>query len=56
MRSALNWIREQYENVPVIITENGMSDVVGPDYEDDERIIWLRDYVNNVLKGKSIYT
>ena len=51
MRSALNWIKDQYNNIPVIITEQGMSDVEGPDYEDDERIVWLREYVDNILKG-----
>ena len=52
MRKTLNWIKEHYDNVPVIITESGMSDVSGPNYEDNDRILWLRDYIDNVLKGR----
>ena len=51
VRATLNWIKDQYDNVPVIITEQGKSDVGEANYEDDDRIIWLREYVDNILKG-----
>ena len=51
LRHALNWVRDQYNNVTVYITENGVSDRDGS-LEDTARITYLRDHVNEVLKGQ----
>src|SRR5262249_11695708 len=44
----LRWIRERYENPPVIVTENGgaFEDVVTPEGVDDpERLAYIRDHL-----------
>lgn len=51
MRKVLNYIKDNYGNPPVIITENGVSDRDGT-LNDVNRITFFRDYINNVLKGK----
>ena len=52
MRSILNWIKDEYNNPPVLITENGMSDRNGS-LEDDHRIYYYKHYINYMLQGKS---
>jgi short-subunit dehydrogenase involved in D-alanine esterification of teichoic acids len=39
LRKILNWIKNEYKNVPVIITENGFSD--NGNVKDTERIKYL---------------
>lgn len=51
MRQGLNWVRKQYNNIPVIITENGYSDNSGTT-NDTHRIDYYRAYIDEVLKGK----
>lgn len=46
----LNWFKYHYNNVPVYITENGVSDRNGTLY-DEHRVRFLRHYINEVLKG-----
>jgi beta-glucosidase/6-phospho-beta-glucosidase/beta-galactosidase len=48
-RKLLNWINYNYK-VPVLITENGMSD--DGRLLDTDRIKYYRSYINEVLKGK----
>ena len=47
--NVLRWIRDRYENPPVIVTENGgaFDDVVTPDgrVEDAERLAYIRDHL-----------
>jgi len=50
IRKTLNWIREEYDNPPVIITENGVSDNLG-NIDDLSRIYYYKHYINNVLKA-----
>ena len=50
IRKTLNWIREKYDNPPVIITENGVSDNIG-NIDDLSRIYYYKHYINNVLKA-----
>jgi lactase-phlorizin hydrolase len=54
LRKALNWVRNHYGNVPIYITENGVSDKNGS-LQDDHRIYYYKHYINNVLKGMSVY-
>jgi len=53
MRKVLGWIRDEYGNPPVIITENGVSD--DPQHfgqlADQQRIRYYTGYINNVLKA-----
>ena len=51
LRKALNWIRNHYGNLPIYITENGISDKNGS-LQDDHRIFYYKHYLNNVLKGE----
>ena len=50
IRNMLKFVRDNYGNPPMIITENGVSERNGT-LEDDSRITFYRDYINNVLKG-----
>ena len=52
LRSLLNWIRKEYDNPELYITENGVSDHSGT-LVDLERIQYYDAYINNVLKGMS---
>lgn len=50
MRTGLNWIKDHYNNVPVYITENGVSDDTG-ELDDTWRIEYYRAYIDEMLKG-----
>ena len=50
IRRGLNWIKQKYDNVPVYVTENGVSDNNGT-VHDQHRIDFLKAYINEVLKG-----
>ncbi|XP_063417586.1 lactase-like protein [Mytilus trossulus] len=50
IRKALNWMRNHYGNVPIYVTENGISDRNGS-LHDDHRIFYYKHYINNVLKA-----
>ena len=51
IRRLLCWIKKNYGNPRVIITENGTSDR-SEDLNDEHRVHYLNKYINNVLKGK----
>ncbi|XP_067665990.1 lactase/phlorizin hydrolase-like [Haliotis asinina] len=53
MRKILNWIKNRYNNIPVYITENGIPDTTG-DIDDDARVDYHRDYVDEVLKAMTL--
>ena len=50
MRSFLNWAKEEYGDIEMIITENGFSDQQG-NLDDLQRIYYLKHYINQLLKG-----
>ncbi|XP_069134731.1 LOW QUALITY PROTEIN: lactase/phlorizin hydrolase-like [Argopecten irradians] len=50
IRRMLNWIKNHYGDVPVYITENGISDRNGS-LSDDHRIFYYKHYINEVLKA-----
>ncbi|XP_069110088.1 lactase/phlorizin hydrolase-like [Argopecten irradians] len=50
IRRMLNWIKSHYGDVPVYITENGISDRNGS-LSDDHRIFYYKHYINEVLKA-----
>ncbi|KAK7499145.1 hypothetical protein BaRGS_00009692 [Batillaria attramentaria] len=49
MRKLLNYIRTTYNNPKVYITENGFADC--GTMKDQKRIMYLREYSNNVLQA-----
>ncbi|KAK3798650.1 hypothetical protein RRG08_012723 [Elysia crispata] len=51
IRKNLNWIRQQYGEVPIYITENGVS-ARNVSLEDTYRISYYQQYINEVLKGR----
>ena len=52
IRGVLNWIKEQYGDIDVYVTENGFSTADIFDLSDDDRVKFYRGYINEVLKGK----
>ncbi len=51
LRELLNWVQDEY-NLPIYITENGVSTLDVPGLEDETRVTYYRAYVNEILKGK----
>nr|KAG5708130.1 hypothetical protein BaRGS_002866 [Batillaria attramentaria] len=49
IRKMVNWIRRQYGDVPIYITENGLSDK-NASLSDEHRIYYYRNYINELLK------
>ncbi|XP_067683478.1 lactase/phlorizin hydrolase-like [Haliotis asinina] len=50
VRKILNWVRNNYGDVPIYITENGLSDNNGT-LNDQHRVYFYRYYINEVLKA-----
>lgn len=49
-RRTLNYIKDTYNNVPVYVTENGVTDNNGT-IHDQHRITYYSQYINEMLKG-----
>jgi len=49
-RRLLNYIKDNYNNVPVFVTENGITDNNGT-VHDQHRISYYYKYMNELLKG-----
>lgn len=54
-RKLLRWIKEEYNNPPIYVTENGISERGAFDFNDTWRTHYYRTYINEALKGKSDY-
>ena len=52
LRKTLNYLRQTYGNPDVYVTENGLADC--GTMKDEKRITYIKEYSNNVLKGKII--
>lgn len=52
-RRILNWLKEEYNNPPIYVTENGVSRRGDLELNDTDRIYYLRSYINEALKGRS---
>lgn len=50
-RRILNFIKKEYGNPRIIITENGMSERGPIDLNDIHRSYYYEKYINQVLKG-----
>ncbi|XP_044525064.1 lactase-phlorizin hydrolase [Gracilinanus agilis] len=53
MRRVLNWIKEEYGNIPIYVTENGVG-LKKSQIEDIERIFFFKTYINEALKAYSL--
>lgn len=49
LRHLLNWIKNEYDNPPVLITENGWSDE--GELEDDGRIAYFKSHLTAISKA-----
>lgn len=54
-RKLLRWIKEEYNNPPIYVTENGVSERGAIDFNDTWRIHYYQNYINEALKGKNEY-
>ncbi|XP_028928047.1 lactase-phlorizin hydrolase [Ornithorhynchus anatinus] len=50
-RKILNWVKEEYGNPPIYITENGVSEQGDEGLRDPWRSHYLRSYINEALKA-----
>lgn len=55
LRKVLNWIKDKYHNVTVYVTEAGFPDDSGT-LQDNTRVKFYKEYVNEVLKGAFVNT
>lgn len=54
-RKLLRWIKKEYNNPPIYVTENGVSERGALGFNDTWRMHYYRSYINEALKGKSDY-
>ena len=50
-RRLLNYIKDTYDNIPLMVTENGVTDNNGTEL-DDHRVSYYYKYMNELLKGE----
>lgn len=50
LRDCLRYIKENYNNPEILITENGWSDE--GQLEDEDRIVYLREHLREVMKAR----
>ncbi|XP_060610838.2 lactase/phlorizin hydrolase [Anolis sagrei] len=50
-RKLLKWIKEEYNNPPIYVTENGISERVDEGLNDPWRTHYLKNYINEALKA-----
>ncbi|KAG8430619.1 hypothetical protein GDO86_020290 [Hymenochirus boettgeri] len=51
LRRLLNWIKEEYGDVSIYITENGVATNSEPDFEDHSRYFYYKTYIDEALKA-----
>ncbi|KAJ1520157.1 hypothetical protein ONE63_004373 [Megalurothrips usitatus] len=49
-RKLLVWVRDQFENPPLLVTENGYSDLPGT-LQDKDRIVYYTSYLGQLLNA-----
>ena len=51
LRKILKFIKDEYGNPPIYITENGVSERGAVDLNDVHRTYFYENYINQALKG-----
>ncbi|XP_055494620.1 lactase/phlorizin hydrolase-like isoform X2 [Leucoraja erinacea] len=51
LRRLLNWIKEEYNNPPIYVTENGVATKSSSSVDDTDRIFYYKTYINEALKA-----
>ncbi|KAL6484474.1 hypothetical protein MHYP_G00065190 [Metynnis hypsauchen] len=54
LRRLLNWIKEEYGNPEIYITENGVSTDTNKTVDDRDRIFFLKTYIDEALKAHNL--
>ncbi|KAM4697905.1 lactase/phlorizin hydrolase [Rhinophrynus dorsalis] len=54
LRRLLNWVKEEYGDTPIYITENGVSTNSAADYDDNSRILYYKTYIDEALKAHKL--
>ncbi|KAG9462486.1 hypothetical protein GDO78_014058, partial [Eleutherodactylus coqui] len=54
MRRLLNWVKEEYGDVPIYISENGVSTDSKDDFDDTARVLYYKTYIDEALKAHSL--
>ncbi|XP_069470085.1 lactase/phlorizin hydrolase [Ambystoma mexicanum] len=54
LRRLLNWVKEEYGDVPIYITENGVATENKTDFEDTNRIFYYKTYIDEALKARNL--
>ncbi|NWI80822.1 LPH hydrolase, partial [Dryoscopus gambensis] len=53
-RKILRWIKEEYNNPPIYVTENGISERGAFEFNDTWRTHYYRTYINEALKAVAL--
>ncbi|XP_075465616.1 lactase/phlorizin hydrolase-like isoform X1 [Ascaphus truei] len=51
LRRLLNWVKNEYGDVPIYITENGVATDDKADFDDTNRIFYYKTYIDEALKA-----
>ncbi|KAG7233902.1 hypothetical protein INR49_006464, partial [Caranx melampygus] len=54
LRRLLNWIKEEYGNPEIYITENGVATNTKTTVDDTERVFYYKTYVDEALKAQNL--
>ncbi|KAG5283402.1 hypothetical protein AALO_G00041680, partial [Alosa alosa] len=54
LRRLLNWIKEEYADPDIYITENGVATDSGTTVDDPDRIFFYKTYIDEALKAYSL--
>uniref|UniRef100_A0AC35G015 Beta-glucosidase n=1 Tax=Panagrolaimus sp. PS1159 TaxID=55785 RepID=A0AC35G015_9BILA len=54
LRQLLNKFKTEYNNIPLIITENGVMDIAGEGLQDNTRIKYLRGHFANIAMAATV--
>ncbi|XP_072541141.1 lactase/phlorizin hydrolase [Salminus brasiliensis] len=54
LRRLLNWIKEEYGDPEIYITENGVSTDASTTVDDTDRIFYLKTYIDEALKAHNL--
>uniref|UniRef100_A0A8C9RRJ8 beta-glucosidase n=1 Tax=Scleropages formosus TaxID=113540 RepID=A0A8C9RRJ8_SCLFO len=54
LRRLLNWIKEEYGNPEIYITENGMSTDSKTTVDDTDRVFFYKTYIDEALKAHNL--
>lgn len=55
LRRLLNWIKEEYGDPEIYITENGVATEAKTTWDDIDRVFFYKTYINEALKGTPIF-